>query len=87
MQQALARLAEERLDFMLLDERMPGLSGLEVLAALRERPHAAPETVLLTAYGDDPRCLSALREGARNVLAKPIRVVDLARVLADCVGR
>jgi DNA-binding NarL/FixJ family response regulator len=69
---------------ILLDLTMPGISGLEALALLREAaPHA--EVVILTASEDDESLLGAIRAGASGYLLKsepPERIVDFLRSAA-----
>lgn len=74
---ALARLSP---DLVLLDLRMPGMSGLEVLARIKARP-APPPVVILTAVPDATNTIEAMRLGAADHLAKPIGREDLARLL------
>ena len=56
---------------LLLDVRIPGMSGLELQAALRERKIALP-IVVITAHGDVPTVRTALRGGAVDFLEKPV---------------
>ena len=56
---------------LLLDVRMPGPSGLELQAALRERG-LAPPIVFLTGYADVPTTVRAVKGGATDVLEKPV---------------
>ena len=62
-----ARLAPECL---LLDLRMPGLSGLDVLRRLRERGDPIP-VVILTGHGDVPVAVAAMKAGAIDFIEKP----------------
>ena len=78
---ALALLDElDDVELVLSDQRMPGMSGVELVRIVEER---RPEVraVLLTAYGDDATCEDALRARALTVLAKPVHILDLQRVL------
>ena len=79
-EEALERLAETRPDCVLLAMDLPGQSGLEVLAELRER---APdlEVVMLTRDWRDGRTAEAMRRGAVAYLAKPFGQDDLREVL------
>ena len=64
-----ARLPDH-LNCILLDIRMPGMSGLDVLRALGE--HDDPPSVLvLTGHGDIPMAVEAMRLGALDFLEKP----------------
>ena len=56
---------------LLLDMRLPGMSGLELQAALAARGVTLPIT-FLTAYGDVPTSVSALKRGAVDFLEKPV---------------
>ena len=69
-------------DLLLLDINMPGISGLEVLARLRERfSHDALPVILVTALADSEDVVRGLQAGANDYVAKPIQfTVLLARV-------
>jgi len=68
---ALAWLSRHRADAVLLDLRMPGLDGMEVLRRIRARPDAPPVAVL-TAVPTGENTIEAMRLGAADHLAKPI---------------
>lgn len=69
-------------DLVLSDQRMPGMSGVELLREIWQR-HPSVRAVLLTAYGDEPTCLDALDAHALTVLSKPVHLLDLSRVLDE----
>jgi DNA-binding NtrC family response regulator len=73
---AVARLKEEPFDLVLTDQRMPDLSGLDVLEAVRA---ASPDTavVIMTAYGTIVTAVSAVKAGAADYLAKPLNLDEL----------
>ena len=72
----------ENYDCLVLDVMMPGLSGLEVLAGLRERGVSTP-ILLLTARGEPEDRIRGLDAGADDYLPKPFVVGELvARVRA-----
>jgi DNA-binding NtrC family response regulator len=77
---ALAVLDDEPIDAMLLDLRMPGIDGLEVLRRIRGRPQRPPVTVL-TAHATAANTIEAMRLGAFDHLTKPISRADLIRVM------
>lgn len=56
---------------ILLDLRLPGMSGLELQARLMERSYCPP-IVFLTGYGDVSAAVRAMRQGAMDFLTKPI---------------
>ena len=78
---ALARLAEGGVDAVLLDLRMPGMDGMEVLRRLRAGA-APPPVAVLTAVPTAANTIEAMRLGAVDHLTKPIGRDDLAALLA-----
>ena len=78
-------LRQESSDLLILDVNLPGLSGIEVLSALRRRGDPRP-VILLTARSATEDLVAGLDAGADDYLAKPFAMDELAaRVRA--VGR
>ena len=69
---------------VLTDLRMPGMTGLELQAALRERQVDVP-VVVLTAHGDVATARAALKNGAFDFLEKPIDDAMLVDVLRNAL--
>jgi RNA polymerase sigma factor (sigma-70 family) len=69
---------------VLTDLRMPGMTGLELQAALRERQLEVP-VVVLTAHGDVATARAALKNGAFDFLEKPVDDVMLLDVLRNAL--
>lgn len=63
-------------DLVLLDLHLPDASGLDVLAALRARPHP-PAVVVVTAHGSETVAAQALRLGADDYVVKDTALTDL----------
>ncbi|NLO34404.1 MAG: response regulator, partial [Candidatus Hydrogenedentes bacterium] len=61
---------------MLLDVKMPGMSGLEVLKEAVQRRPELP-IILLTAYIDVRDAVAAIKLGAKDYLEKPIDIDEL----------
>jgi FixJ family two-component response regulator len=61
---------------LILDIRMPGMSGLELQDALNERGAVIP-VIFITGHGDVPMAVEAMRNGAFDFLQKPFRDQDL----------
>lgn len=75
---ALARVAEEEPDLLLLDVNMPGMDGLEVCRRLRSDPVTASlPIILVTALADRSHRLNGIKAGANDYLTKPIDRADL----------
>lgn len=77
---ALAALERRKADLLLLDVKLPGIDGFEVLRRIRERPDP-PASVLLTAYGTIPSAVEAIRLGAFDYVTKPFHNEHLLRVV------
>jgi len=72
----LQRLAEVPFDLVVCDLRLPGLSGMDVLQAIREaRPSA--EVIIMTGYGSVDAAVAAIRSGAFHFVTKPIKMREL----------
>ncbi len=72
-EEALARCHASAFDLVISDLRLPGVSGLEALQALRHRGEAIP-FILMTAYGDVDTAVAAMRAGAYDFIQKPFRL-------------
>jgi DNA-binding NtrC family response regulator len=73
------------LDLIITDVRMHGVTGLEILAGLRENDWSTP-VILMTAFGDAELHAEAMRLGALAVLDKPFEL-DALRTLVRPWGR
>ncbi len=77
----------EDIDAILSDLKMPGRSGLELLAELRARGHKDIEFVIMTGYADIEAAISALRSGASDFLQKPLEFDTLYTILQQARTR
>ncbi|GAA1971842.1 LytTR family DNA-binding domain-containing protein [Isoptericola halotolerans] len=82
-EEALLLLGSLDYDLVLLDVRMPGGSGLEVAAALRDLPHP-PKVIFTTAYPD--HAVDAFDLAAVDYLLKPFDADRLRRALDRALG-
>ncbi|MES2935575.1 MAG: response regulator transcription factor [Pseudomonadota bacterium] len=83
--QAISVIAAIQPDVVLLDIRMPGGSGIEVLRTLKAQA-LLPPTILLTTFDDDEALFDGMRAGAKGFLLKditPERLADAIRSVAD----
>ncbi len=84
-EEALEKLKESHFDIMLVDIKMEGISGLEVLQQVMERdPDVA--VVMITAYGSIPTAIEAMKNGAYDYMLKPFDPNELG-VLIDKITR
>ena len=84
-EEALAAIPASRPDVVLLDMRMPRLSGLEVVRRL-SAAGTLPPTIILTTFDDDENVLEGVRAGARGYLLKDVslsELVDAIRTVAS----
>lgn len=75
-EQALQHLATQEFDLALIDLRLKGMDGLELLAELR-RKCPATTVIILTAHASLETAVQALRQGAHDYLFKPCATVEL----------
>lgn len=85
----MARIAEAVPSVVVLDNRMPGMSGLDVLHALRREPHTRTlPVILVTAQGEIQERVVGLGAGANDYVTKPVHPDELvARVRAQLRGQ
>jgi len=74
--EALASVAEQEPDVMVLDHRMPGKDGMEVLRTLRSKDLSFP-IIMLTAHGNVATAVEAMKAGASEYLTKPFDLEEL----------
>ncbi|MBI9094301.1 MAG: response regulator [Sphaerochaeta sp.] len=79
---AMLKASAATVDLVLLDIKMPGLSGMQVLEIIRRNYPRIP-VIMLTAFNDLDTGMKAIRLGASDYLAKPVH----REVLVDCVSR
>lgn len=65
---------------VLTDLKMPGMSGFELLAHIRQTIDPAPDVYMMTAYDDAARRRDALARGAAGYITKPIDFDALSRL-------
>ncbi len=85
-EEALERLSEQMFDLVITDLAMPGLDGLQLLAAIKRK---TPQThvIVITAYGTDERRDRAFQLGADYYLEKPFDIHELRTLVFKMIGR
>lgn len=75
---ALERIEAEAIGLVVLDMAMPGMTGIDVVRRLRERPETATlPVILMTGFGGEYSLEAGLGVGANDYLTKPIRLDEL----------
>ncbi len=85
-EQALLSVGENHFDLLLLDYRMPGMNGMEVLKQVK-RLNPEIDVVIITAFGTVETAVEAMKEGALDYITKPIDFDDLLFLLARVAER
>jgi DNA-binding NtrC family response regulator len=84
-EEAVSVLQEQRIHMVIMDVRMPGMSGLEALREIRKSFPVLP-VLLITAYADVRDAVAAIKDGALDYLAKPIDLQELSVAVEDAIG-
>jgi two-component system, NtrC family, response regulator AtoC len=85
-QSAINAVKDQAWDIVLLDYKMPGMDGIQVLRHIKE---LAPQTIVLmmTAYASIANSVQAMKEGAFDYIVKPLDVEELSMMLNKIVER
>lgn len=73
---AVRTVLDAPIDLVLLDYKMPGMNGLEVLKKIKEI-NPAVDIIMMTAYGTVETAVQAMKEGALDYITKPIDLEEL----------
>mgnify|MGYP005840046567 CR=1 FL=1 len=84
-EEALAAIRRQLPDMVLLDVRLPGMSGIEALGEIRRMAADLP-VLLITAFADLRQAIAAVKGGAADYLAKPIDLDELEAAITDAIG-
>ncbi|MDE3177478.1 MAG: response regulator [Pseudomonadota bacterium] len=71
---------------VILDNRLPGLSGIELLARIVERSRGA-SVIMMTGHGDIPTAVQAMRLGAFHFVEKPFDAESLLAMVEEALSR
>ncbi len=77
-------IAQYKPALILLDNNLPGLSGMEFLHELAQQEHA-PQVVMITAHGSERTAVEAIKAGAYDYLAKPFELDELRLVVKNAL--
>ncbi len=73
-------------DAIIVDYKMPGMSGIDFIEAMKGHRNIPP-IVMLTAYGTIEKAVEAMRKGAFNYLTKPVNPDELITVVREALEK
>lgn len=79
-QEGLAKYAEEAFNVVLLDVKMPGMNGVEVLRHMRNLSNL-PEIIMFTGHGEIETAVECIKLGAYDYITKPVKLDELELVI------
>jgi len=83
-EEALEKVKETQFDIFLVDIKMEGMSGLDVLRRVRESDPDA-DVVMITAYGSIPSAIEAMKDGAYDYMLKPFDPNELGVLIEKII--
>ena len=83
-EEALEHFSGERVDLVLTDLRLPGMSGIDLLARIRETNADVP-VVVLTAHGTVQTAVAAMKQGAFDYILKPFDVQAIEGIIRNAL--
>ena len=82
---ALRRVGEQDFSVLILDVKMPGIDGLEVMVEVKRKRPDLP-IILLTGHGAVANTKAGTKEGAFDYLMKPIDIDELIEAIRNAAG-
>jgi two-component system, LuxR family, response regulator TtrR len=82
----LADYSQDEIGCLVLDVRMPGMSGLELHDELLRRGSSLP-LIFITGHGDVPMAVTSMKKGAADFLEKPFSDEQLCGLVRQCLAR
>ena len=85
-EEALKAADEKTFELLLVDLRLPGIGGMQLFEAVRER-FPEVQTIFMTAYGTVETAVEAMRKGAYDFLTKPIKPAELKALVQKALEK
>ncbi|MBS4536481.1 response regulator [Clostridium sp. D2Q-14] len=85
-EEALEKIAKIKMDLVLLDIKMPGLTGMEVLRKIRNRGYKS-DVIMMTAYGSVEKAVEAMKLGAIDFISKPFTHEEIRTIVKEVIER
>lgn len=83
---ALERLAQDAYDLLIIDVRMPGMTGLDVTRVAHKKYPTLP-IIVITAFGSIETAVEAIHEGAFDFISKPMNLAELKSLVSRALER
>ncbi len=81
---ALRSIEDNCPDLVVLDLKMPGLGGMDVLKEIKKTNHLMP-VILLTGHGSTKEGIEVMHQGAYDYLIKPINIEELIKKINEAI--
>ena len=85
-EEGLSKIIDDGFDLVLLDLKMPGLDGMEVLKRVRGKGINV-NVIIMTAYGTVEKAVEAMKLGAIDFLSKPFTPDDIRKIVENVLKR
>jgi nitrogen regulation protein NR(I) len=82
---AIGMVRSREYDAVVMDIRMPGMSGLDAFTKIQEERSKLP-VIITTAYGTTETAIEAMRRGAYDYVLKPFNIGELKRIIASAIA-
>lgn len=83
--EALRMMQNQRFDVLIADIRMPGMSGLELLAEVRKR-FTETEVIIVTGFATVDGAVKAIKDGAYDYIIKPFRIATIQHTVEKALN-
>ena len=84
-EEAAEKLKSKDFDLVITDISMPGMSGLELLAAIKDQ-YPNIEVIIMTAYGSPEKKEEAMNSGAKYYVEKPFEIKEMKQLVMNVLG-
>ncbi len=85
-EEAMERFGQNGFDLVITDLKLPGQSGLDLLAFIKSRKPDVP-VIVITAFGTIGNAVDAMKKGAFNYLTKPVNPDELLTVIREAMEK
>ena len=85
--EAIDIFSKEKVDCVLLDMKIPGMDGLEILNHLKKIDERNVPVFMMTAYGEQDLMDEALQQGVEKFFTKPFNIFDVRNEINTLLGK